>query len=141
MAGSSGVSSAEIALTRKLYAYQKALLNAGTKELASKASKAKTTPKDTGALAKGIGQVGLAVESTDIESVTKNQGFDYPAFIDKVAYIRPTRAKFLHFFYRGREVFSKGFPNRHTGWWAKVINQKAWTEALTTAQKKVKWPA
>jgi hypothetical protein len=93
------------------------------------------------ALAKGIRQDGVAAYSTAIESTTKNEGFNYPDFIDKVPYIRPTRAKFLHFFVRGREVFSKGFPNRHVGWWRKVVTQARWSESLRTAQGKVKWPA
>ncbi len=129
----------EVQLTNRITAYGLKLVRLGAEQLADAANKKSTTPEDTGRLKTGItspGASGSTVISTTISSTAKNAGFDYPAFIDKVTYIKPTRAKFLHFFYRGQEVFSKGFPNRHTGWWGKAINQAEWSKALSKAKSK-----
>lgn len=98
----------------------------------------KNTPRDTGQLGAGVinSQVrrigGLLV--ADISSNSTSGGFDYPDFIDKVARIAPTKRKFLHFFVHGHEVFSKGFDNKHRGWWKKVISDTNWTKALGKAK-------
>lgn len=109
------------------------------KDFANKASTMPSTPLDTGSLAVGMkpGQVkstGNTVES-DIESTTKNAGFDYPEYIDKVARVMPTRRKFLRFMVGGTTVFSRGFTNRHRGWWKKSVTQARWTAALRDTQR------
>lgn len=129
----------EVQLTNRITAYGMKLVRLGAEQLAETANKKSTTPEDTGRLKAGLSSPGVSggtVISTTISSTAKNAGFDYPAFIDKVPYIKPTRAKFLHFFYRGQEVFSKGFANRHMGWWAKAINQAEWSKALSKAKSR-----
>jgi hypothetical protein len=93
-------------------------------------------PRDTGRLVRGIrrGQVrrtGMAVE-VDVESLALSDGgFDYPEYIDKVARVVPTRRKFLRWEGAGgRPVFSRGYTNRHRGFWGRLVTEKRWVDAL-----------
>lgn len=131
----------EFQLRQRLLKHATRLVETGAKELATAAQKKASTPEDTGRLKQGIGRNasvvgGGEIVQTTIASEAKNAGFDYPSFINDVTYIRPTRAKFLHFFYRGQEVFSEGFPNRHKGWWEKAINQAEWSKAMGKAHRR-----
>lgn len=98
----------------------------------------KRTPSDTGHLKAGVVPGASSFNGSsftaEIKSVATNAGFDYPAFLDVAARIAPTKRKYLHFFVHGQEVFSKGFDNRHRGWWKKAVTEANWTKALGRAK-------
>lgn len=86
----------------------------------------KEAPKDSGNLRQGIilrnRSVTSPVMRVEIASTAQAQGFDYPAFINKVPRIKPTKKKFLKFTLgNGTTVFSKGFENPNQAWWAQAF--------------------
>lgn len=95
-------------------------------------------PKDSGRLLKGIrrGQIrrtGMSVE-VDIESLAlSDDGFDYPEYLNKVDRVAPTKRRFLRWEGPAGPVFSRGYVNRHRGWWGRTVTQKRWSEALGRA--------
>lgn len=93
-------------------------------------------PEDTGRLKQGV-KVGPTRSTGNIltAEITSNavsdEGFDYPAYLNKVSRVMPTRRKYLRWIGRdGRPIFSKGFANRHKAWWTKTVTAKNWTRAL-----------
>lgn len=86
---------------------------------------------------------GLVSDTTDtagdtmtavFKSTAKSRqgGFDYPAYLDKVARVAPTKAKYLQFTVRGQFVSSSGFDNTHQGWWTEKVweNGQLWARNI-----------
>jgi hypothetical protein len=102
-------------------------------------------PRDEGRLAEGIkvtttsfgGTAGGSYTAEVVSTAKGDGGADYPQILNDLPRIAPTRAKYLRFVVHGQTVFSKGFTNRHKGWWAKQVSGQAgqarWTKALNAA--------
>jgi hypothetical protein len=102
-------------------------------------------PRDEGRLAKGIkvtttsfGGTGGGLYQAEVTSTAKgDSGADYPQILNDLPRIAPTRRKYLRFVVHGQTVFSKGFTNRHKGWWDKQVSgqpgQARWTSALSSS--------
>jgi hypothetical protein len=92
-------------------------------------------PRDTGNLADGItaGRPRAFGSTITVEfksEATSDSGFDYPAYLNTVRRVAPTRRRYLRWIGPDGPIFSRGFDNQHRRWWSSTVTQKAWQNVL-----------
>lgn len=104
------------------------------------------TPVDTGKLGSKVRVINRFIAAPRYRAnitarALSKKGADYAAILEVAPRIAPRRAKYLAFEVGGKQVFSKGFDNRHYRWWTRLLSQRPsiWRKALIQAGNEVKY--